>query len=98
VDFWARIGIRRTQQFLKKHYCSIEWRYDWVETISIKLLGSTAPHENSADLVAAAKRANEEGTKFDLDKLWDKPEHPEYWYFRSDHVPYAQRHSFAILY
>jgi hypothetical protein len=47
------------------------------------LLGSTAPHENSADLVAVAKRANEEGTKFDLDKLWDKPEHPEYWYFRS---------------
>jgi hypothetical protein len=44
------------------------------------LLGSTAPHENSADLVAVAKRANEEGTKFDLDK-WDKPEHPEYWYF-----------------
>jgi hypothetical protein len=55
------------------------------------LLGSTAPHENSADLVAVAKRANEEGTKFDLDKLWDKPEHPEYWYFRSDHVPYARR-------
>jgi putative aminopeptidase FrvX len=26
---WARIGIRRTQQFLKSHYCSIEWRYDW---------------------------------------------------------------------
>jgi hypothetical protein len=25
---WARIGIRRTQQFLKS-YCSIEWRYDW---------------------------------------------------------------------
>jgi hypothetical protein len=45
-----------------------------VETISIAaLLGSTAPHENSADLVAVAKRANEEGTKFDLDKLWDKP-------------------------
>jgi hypothetical protein len=34
------------------------------------LLGSTAPHENSADLVAVAKRANNEGTKFDLDKLW----------------------------
>jgi hypothetical protein len=31
------------------------------------------PHENSADLVAVTKRANEEGTKFDLDKLWDKP-------------------------
>jgi Zn-dependent M28 family amino/carboxypeptidase len=26
---WARIGIRRTQQFLKSYYCSIEWRYDW---------------------------------------------------------------------
>jgi Zn-dependent M28 family amino/carboxypeptidase len=55
------------------------------------LLGSTAPHENSSDLVAIAKKANDEGPKFDLDKLWDKPEHPEYWYFRSDHVPYARR-------
>jgi hypothetical protein len=55
------------------------------------LLGSTAPHENSADLVVVAKRANDEGTKFELDKLWDRPDHPEYWYFRSDHVPYARR-------
>lgn len=55
------------------------------------LLGSTSPHENSSDLVNIAKKANEEGPKFDLDKLWDKPEHPEYFFFRSDHLPYARR-------
>ncbi|MBP4139416.1 M28 family metallopeptidase [Flavobacterium geliluteum] len=55
------------------------------------LLGSSSPHENSSDLVAIAKRANDEGPKFDLDKLWDKPEHPEYFYFRSDHLPYARK-------
>jgi len=55
------------------------------------LLGSSSPHENSSDLVAIAKKANDEGPKFDLDKLWDRPEHPEYFYFRSDHLPYARR-------
>lgn len=55
------------------------------------LLGSSSPHENSSDLVAIAKKANEEGPKFDLDKLWDRPEHPEYFYFRSDHLPYARK-------
>ncbi|MEP7094919.1 MAG: M28 family peptidase [Flavobacterium sp.] len=55
------------------------------------LLGSSSPHENSSDLVAIAKKANEEGPKFDLDKLWDRPEHPEYFYFRSDHLPYAKK-------
>jgi hypothetical protein len=55
------------------------------------LLGSTSPHENSSDLVNIAKKANEEGPKFDLDKFWDKPEHPEYFFFRSDHLPYARR-------
>jgi len=55
------------------------------------LLGSSSPHENSSDLVNIAKKANDEGSKFDLDKLWDKPEHPEYFFFRSDHLPYARR-------
>jgi len=55
------------------------------------LLGSSSPHENSSDLVNIAKRANDEGPKFDLDKLWDRPEHPEYFYFRSDHLPYARK-------
>ncbi|MCP2026878.1 hypothetical protein L1276_002022 [Flavobacterium sp. HSC-32F16] len=54
------------------------------------LLGSTSPHENSSDLVNIAKKANDEGPKFELDKLWDRPEHPENFYFRSDHLPYAR--------
>jgi hypothetical protein len=62
------------------------------------LLGSSSPHENSSDLVAIAKRANDEGPKFDLDKLWDRPEHPEYFYFRSDHLPYAKRGIPSVFY
>ena len=62
------------------------------------LLGSSSPHENSSDLVAIAKKANDEGPKFDLDKLWDRPEHPEYFYFRSDHLPYAKRGIPAVFF
>ncbi|WET04722.1 M28 family peptidase [Flavobacterium sp. YJ01] len=62
------------------------------------LLGSSSPHENSSDLVAVAKRANDEGPKFDLDKLWDRPEHPEYFYFRSDHLPYARKGIPAVFF
>ncbi|CAM3637073.1 M28 family metallopeptidase [Flavobacterium chungbukense] len=62
------------------------------------LLGSSSPHENSSDLVAIAKRANDEGPKFDLDKLWDRPEHPEYFYFRSDHLPYAKKGIPAVFF
>ena len=29
-------------------------------------------------------------TKFKFLKAWDLPEHPEYFYFRSDHLPYAK--------
>jgi hypothetical protein len=35
-------------------------------------------------------QANLEGPQFKLDTLWDKPSHPEGWYFRSDHLPYAR--------
>jgi hypothetical protein len=62
------------------------------------LLGSTDPHQNSPDLVSAAKKANDEGPKFDLDKLWDRPEHPEFFYFRSDHLPYAQKNIPAVFF
>ncbi|PJJ07829.1 peptidase M28-like protein [Flavobacterium sp. 1] len=62
------------------------------------LLGSSAPHENSSDLVAIAKRANDEGPKFELDKLWDKPEHPEYFFFRSDHIPYVRKGIPAVFF
>ena len=54
------------------------------------LLGGTAPHKNSDDLVKMAEEANNESTKFRYLRDWDLPEHPEYFYFRSDHAPYAR--------
>ncbi|SFD18974.1 M28 family metallopeptidase [Flavobacterium phragmitis] len=62
------------------------------------LLGSSDPHQNSPDLVAVAKKANDEGPKFELDKLWDRPEHPEFFYFRSDHLPYARKNIPAVFF
>jgi len=55
------------------------------------LLGSQPPHRNSIDLVRMAIEANGATGKFVIDSLWDRPTHPEGWYFRSDHVPYAER-------
>jgi hypothetical protein len=57
---------------------------------SAALLGVKPPHMNSQDLVNIALEANREGPKFLIDTLWDKPQHPEYFYFRSDHLPYAR--------
>ncbi|HEY2906357.1 MAG TPA: M28 family peptidase [Vicinamibacterales bacterium] len=57
---------------------------------SAALLGSQPPHRNSTDLVQAALNANAATGKFIIDSLWDRPTHPEGWYFRSDHVPYAR--------
>ncbi len=62
------------------------------------LLGADAPHKNSDDLVKAALLANADGPKFELDKLWDRPDHPEYFYFRSDHLPYARAGIPALFY
>jgi hypothetical protein len=55
------------------------------------LLGSQPPHRNSTDLVQMAIDANRMTGKFVIDSSWDRPTHPEGWYFRSDHVPYAER-------
>ena len=55
------------------------------------LLGSQPPHRNSSELVQMAIEANRITGKFVIDSLWDRPTHPEGWYFRSDHVPYAER-------
>jgi Zn-dependent M28 family amino/carboxypeptidase len=55
------------------------------------LLGSQPPHRNSASLVQMAVDANRVTSRFVIDSLWDRPAHPEGWYFRSDHVPYAER-------
>jgi hypothetical protein len=57
---------------------------------SAALLGVQPPHRNSPALVAMALNANARVTKFVLDTTWDRPTHPEGWYFRSDHLPYAR--------
>jgi len=57
---------------------------------SAALLGVQPPHLNSQDLADMGLRANEQVGHFALDTLWDRPTHPEGWYFRSDHVPYAR--------
>jgi hypothetical protein len=65
---------------------------------SAALLGAQPPHRSSSDLVELALRANELTAKFALDTLWDRPTHPEGWYFRSDHLPYARLNIPAIEY
>jgi Zn-dependent M28 family amino/carboxypeptidase len=55
------------------------------------LLGSQPPHRNSLGLVQMALEANRATGRFVVDSSWDRPAHPEGWYFRSDHVPYAER-------
>ena len=65
---------------------------------SAALLGVQTPHRNSMELVNMAMDANKEGPKFKLDTLWDKVTHPEGWYFRSDHLPYARAGVHALMY
>jgi hypothetical protein len=62
------------------------------------LLGIQPPHRNSATLVQMALDANNRTGKFVLDSLWDRPTHPEGWYFRSDHVPYARLNVPALFF
>ncbi|MCC9169042.1 M28 family peptidase [Pontibacter harenae] len=65
---------------------------------SAALLGSTPPHRNSTALVDMAMQANEQLTKFTVDTSWDDQQHPEGWYFRSDHLPYARAGIPAIFF
>lgn len=65
---------------------------------SASLLGVQPPHRNSTALVDMALRANELTGKFKLDSIWDRPTHPEGWYFRSDHVPYARLNVPSVMY
>jgi hypothetical protein len=62
------------------------------------ILGVQPPHRNSAALVQMALDANNRTGKFVLDSLWDRPSHPEGWYFRSDHVPYARLNVPALFF
>ncbi|MEO7216758.1 MAG: M28 family peptidase, partial [Gemmatimonadaceae bacterium] len=57
---------------------------------SATILGVQPPHRNSPMLVRMALDANQRITKFGIDSVWDRPSHPEGWYFRSDHIPYAR--------
>ena len=57
---------------------------------SMTILGAIPPHRNSETLVNIARRANDEVSHFKLDTLWDLTSHPQGWYFRSDHLPYAR--------
>ena len=65
---------------------------------SAALLGARPPHRNSTALVEAALAANQRTGRFALDTLWDDPAHPEGWYFRSDHLPYARANIPAIFF
>lgn len=65
---------------------------------SAALLGSQPPHRNSKELVDYAMAANRMGPAFKLDTLWDRADHPEGWYFRSDHLPYARLNVPAICF
>lgn len=65
---------------------------------SAAVLGTQPPHRNSLDLTRMAIEANQEGPRFKLDTLWDNPAHKEFWYFRSDHVPYARLGIPALMY
>lgn len=65
---------------------------------SATVLGIQPPHLTSNELAKMALDANDEGPKFKLDTLWDKVEHPEYWFFRSDHLPYARLGIPSLMY
>lgn len=62
------------------------------------LLGQNSPHKNSDDLVKMAEEANNESTKFTYLKDWDSPNHAEYFYFRSDHLPYVKEGIPAVFF
>ena len=62
------------------------------------LLGSIPPHRNSTELVAMAHEANRRVSGFVIDSTWDRPEHNEDWYFRSDHLPYARANIPALFF
>jgi Zn-dependent M28 family amino/carboxypeptidase len=65
---------------------------------SAALMGSQPPHRNSLELVNLAIQANAAAAGFVIDSTWDRPDHPEGWYFRSDHVPYAERRVPALFF
>jgi len=64
---------------------------------SAALLGLIPPHLSSSALAKIGLEENRKGPGFKLDTAWDKATHPEVWYFRSDHYPYAKK-NIPVLY
>ncbi len=65
---------------------------------SAALLGVIPPHRNSTALAQMALAANRRITGFAIDSTWDRTEHREGWYFRSDHLPYARANIPALFF
>lgn len=65
---------------------------------SAAVLGILPPHRTSQELVDMTLAANKEGPNFKLDTEWDRVTHPEGWFFRSDHLPYARLGIPSIMY
>jgi hypothetical protein len=65
---------------------------------SAAILGVQPPHRNSRTLAQMALDANLRFTHFAIDSTWDEPTHPEGWYFRSDHLPYARAGIPALMF
>ena len=55
------------------------------------LLGVQPPNRNAPALVEQAIAANASVSRFVIDSSWDRPDHPENFFRRSDHWPYARR-------
>jgi len=65
---------------------------------SAALLGVVPPHRSSTALVDMALDANRRLGHFALDSTWDRADHPEGWYFRSDHYYYAAENVPAVFF
>ena len=67
------------------------------DTAALHRLAAAAPQLARAradgDRGQQAHRASSSSTR-----SWDRPTHPEGWYFRSDHVPYAERSVPALFF
>ena len=62
------------------------------------LLGSQPPNRNAPALVAMALGANARVAHFAIDSSWDRPTHPEGFFRRSDHWPYARDAGLPVVY
>ncbi len=58
---------------------------------SAAVLGCSDAHRSSNYLVEAVLEANREGPNFKLDQEWDRGDHQENFFYRSDHAPYFYR-------